>query len=116
MESFESPQSVTIPTNDAGTLDLGNGQSIFRLLLNIEFRLRKEVRDESGIGIVKRWIFGSQNDGPVVSSARHSSYSKSIRPRPSQQNCPESEEHPLVHLQKATIPKRAGFDLPEPPG
>jgi|ERR1700722_4792095 len=62
MKSIESGTASPMISIEPQFLETGQDRSLFRLLLNIETRLRKEMRNESRIAVAKKWIFGSQND------------------------------------------------------
>ena len=62
MESSEGSQAATMPGNRLEPVDARADHNLFRLLLDIESRFRKEGRNESGITVAKQRIFGSQND------------------------------------------------------
>jgi hypothetical protein len=62
MKSIESGTTSPMISIEPQFLETGQDRSLFRLLLNIETRLRKEMRNESRIAVAKKWIFGSQND------------------------------------------------------
>ena len=65
---MSSTVSELLPGPQAGAMngdqpwsDAGGGGSIFRLLLEIESRLRKQAREESRMTFARRRIFRSRN-------------------------------------------------------
>ena len=51
-----------MPGNHLEPVDARQEHNLFRLLLDIESRFRKEGRNESGIAVAKQRIFGGPND------------------------------------------------------
>jgi hypothetical protein len=75
-EPVEGSRTSVLPANEPGIHHLDPDRNLFRLLLEIESRLRKQAREESRMAFARRRIFRDRNDGRLDAAGSDSAASK----------------------------------------